>query len=174
MSEKVNPNPVADSVSAETENFIWPSEVLSREADVSDRNETPRKKITLIRAFKERSRLIRQISQIHGRIETENSVIEGGLRSIDVRQSFAEYTRLYCKLITLKKAISSANNGIIEISTNEGKQVSRYGDSELKVMTAELKTAEIAAESDALQARMDALQDEIDEFNVSTLIDFEP
>ena len=191
MNEKVNPNPVADSVSAAAENSIWPSEVLSREADLSDRDEPPRKKITLIRAFKERSRLIRQINQIHGRIETENSVIEGGLRSIDVRQSFAEYTRLYCKLISLKKAISRANCGIIEklvelaeiktllhqineISTNEGKQVSSYGDSELKVMTAELKTAEIAAESDALQARMDALQDEIDEFNVRTLIEFEP
>ena len=191
MNEKVNPNPVADSVSAAAENSIWPSEVLSREADLSDRDEPPRKKITLIRAFKERSRLIRQISQIHGRIETENSVIEGGLRSIDVRQSFAEYTRLYCKLISLKKAISRANCGIIEklvelaeiktllhqineISTNEGKQVSSYGDSELKVMTAKLKKAEIAAESDALQARMDALQDEIDEFNVRTLIEFEP
>lgn len=191
MNEKVNPNPVADSVSAAAENSIWPSEVLSREADPSDRDEPPRKKITLIRAFKERSRLIRQISQIHGRIETENSVIEGGLRSIDVRQSFAEYTRLYCKLIALKKAISRANCGIIEklvelaeiktllhqineISTNEGKQVSSYGDSELKVMTAKLKKAEIAAESDALQARMDALQDEIDEFNVRTLIEFEP
>ena len=192
MNEKIEPNQETASVSAATVNSIWLSDALNRESEPAAPNESPKQKITLIRAFKERSRIIRQIDLISRQIREENSIIEGGQRSIDVRQSYAEYTRLYCKLITLKKAISSANNGIIEklvelaeiksfcrqlklISAQDGKQEIRgYDESEVRVMTAELKKAEIAAEAEALQARMDALQDEIDEFNARTLIEFEP
>ena len=192
MNEKIEPNQETAGVSSATENSIWLSDALNREPEPAGLNASPKQKITLIRAFKERSRIIRQIDLISRQIRDENSIIEGGLRSIDVRQSYAEYTRLYCKLITLKKAISSANNGIIEklvelaeiksfcrqlklISAQDGKQETRgYDESEVRVMTAEIKKAEIAAEMEALQTRMDALQDEIDEFNARTLIEFEP
>ena len=60
------------------------------------------------------------------------------------------------------------------IPVQDGKQESSYDESDVKVMNAELKKAEIATETEALQARMDALQDEIDEFNARTLIEFEP
>jgi len=192
MNEKIDPNQETDSVSAAAENSIWLSDALNRKPEPANPNESPKQKISLIRAFKERSRIIRQIDLISRQIREENSIIEGGLRSIDVRQSYAEYTRLYCKLITLKKAISGANNGIIEklvelaeiksfcrqlklISAQDGKQETRgYDESEVRVMTAEIKKAEIAAEMEALQTRMDVLQDEIDEFNARTLIEFEP
>lgn len=191
MNEKIKPNQENDSVSAATENPIWLSDALNREPEPANPDESPKQEITLIRAFKERSRIIRQIDLIIRQIREENSIIEGGLRSIDVRQSYAEYTRLYGKLITLKKAISRANCGIIGklvelaeiksfcrqlklIPVQDGKQEPRYEESEVKVMTAALKKAEIAAETEALQARMDVLQDEIDEFNARTLIEFEP
>lgn len=191
MNGKIEPNQETDCVSAATENSIWLSDALNREPGASNSNESPKQKITLIRAFKERSRIIRQIDLISRRIREENSIIEGGRRSIDVRQSYAEYTRLHTKLITLKKAISCANSGVIGklvelaeiksfcrqlklIRVQDGKQEPRYDESEIKVMNAELKKAEIAAEAEALQARMDALQDEIDEFNARTLIEFEP
>ena len=191
MNEKIEPNQETDCVSAATENSIWLSDALNREPEPSNPNEAPKQKITLIRAFKERSRIIRQIDLISRWIREENSIIEGGQRSIDVRQSFAEYTRLCSKLITLKKAISRANSGVIEklvelaeiksfcrqlklIRVQDGKQEPVCDESETKVMNAELKKAEIAAEAEALQARMDALQDEIDEFNARTLIEFEP
>ena len=191
MNEKIEPNQETDCVSAATENSIWLSDALNREPEPSNPNEAPKQKITLIRAFKERSRIIRQIDLISRRIREENSIIEGGQRSIDVRQSFAEYTRLCSKLITLKKAISRANSGVIEklvelaeiksfcrqlklIRVQDGKQEPGYDESEVKVMNAELKKAEIAAEAEALLARMDMLQDEIDEFNARTLIEFEP
>ena len=191
MNEKIEPNQETDCVSAATENSIWLSDALNREPEPSNPNEAPKQKITLIRAFKERSRIIRQIDLISRRIREENSIIEGGQRSIDVRQSYAEYTRLCSKLITLKKAISRANSGVIEklvelaeiksfcrqlklIRVQDGKQEPVCDESETKVMNAELKKAEIAAEAEALQARMDALQDEIDEFNARTLIEFEP
>ena len=112
MNKKIDPNQETDSVSAATENSIWLSDALNREPEPVAPNESPKQKISLIRAFKERSRIIRQIDLISQQIREDNSIIEGGLRSIDVRQSYAEYTRLYCKLITLKKAISRANNGI--------------------------------------------------------------
>ena len=192
MNEKIDPNQETDSVSAAAENSIWLSDALNRKPEPANPNESPKQKISLIRAFKERSRIIRQIDLINRQIREENSIIEGGLRSIDVRKSYAEYTRLYCKLITLKKAISRANNGIIEklvelaeiksfcrqlklISAQDGKQETRgYDESEVRVMTAEIKKAELAAEMEALQTRMDVLQDEIDEFNARTLIEFEP
>lgn len=192
MNEKINPNQETDSVSSAAENSIWLSDALNREPEPANPKESPKQKISLIRAFKERSRIIRQIDLISRQIREDNSIIEGGLRSIDVRQSYAEYTRLYGKLIKLKKAISRANNGIIEklvelaeiksfcrqlklISAQDGKQETRgYDESEVRIMTAEIKKAEIAAEMEALQARMDALQDEIDEFNARTLIEFEP
>ena len=191
MNEKIDPNQETDSVSATAENSIWLSDALNRELDPANPNESPKQKISLIRAFKERSRIIRQIDLINRQIREENSIIEGGLRSIDVRQSYAEYTRLCSKLITLKKAISRANCGIIGklvelaeiksfcrqlklIPVKDGRQEPGYDESEVKVMNAELKKAEIAAEAEALQARMDALQDEIDEFNARTLIEFEP
>jgi len=191
MNEKIDPNQETDSVSAATENSIWLSDALNRKPEPANPNESPKQKISLIRAFKERSRIIRQIDLINRQIREENSIIEGGLRSIDVRQSYAEYTRLCSKLITLKKAISGANCGIIGklvelaeiksfcrqlklIPVKDGRQEPGYDESEVKVMNAELKKAEIAAEAEALQARMDALQDEIDEFNARTLIEFEP
>lgn len=191
MNEKIDPNQETASVSAATENSIWLSDALNREPEPADQNASPKQKITLVRAFKERSRIIRQIDLISRQIRDENSIIEGGLRSIDVRQSYAECTRLYGKLITLKKAISCANCGIIGklvelaeiksfcrqlklIPVKDGRQEPGYDESEVKVMNAELKKAEIAAETEALQARMDALQDEIDEFNARTLIEFEP
>jgi len=191
MNEKIDPNQETDSVSAATENSIWLSDALNRKPEPANPNESPKQKISLIRAFKERSRIIRQIDLINRQIREENSIIEGGLRSIDVRQSYAEYTRLCCKLITLKKAISGANCGIIGklvelaeiksicrqlklIPVKDGRQEPGYDESEVKVMNAELKKAEIAAETEALQTRMDVLQDEIDEFNARTLIEFEP
>ena len=191
MNEKIDPNQETDSVSAVAENSIWLSDALNRKPEPANPNESPKQKISLIRAFKERSRIIRQIDLINRQIREENSIIEGGLRSIDVRQSYAEYTRLCSKLITLKKAISRANCGIIGklvelaeiksfcrqlklIPVKDGRQEPGYDESEVKVMNAELKKAEIAAEAEALQARMDALQDEIDEFNARTLIEFEP
>ena len=87
MNEKANPNLEAVSVSAATENSIWLFEVLNHESEPANPNESPKQKITLIRAFKERSRIIRQIELINRRIREENSIIEGGLRSINVRQS---------------------------------------------------------------------------------------
>ena len=191
MNEKIEPNQETDSVSSAAENSIWFSDALNRKSEPANPNESPKQKISLIRAFKERSRIIRQIDLINRQIREENSIIEGGLRSIDVRQSYAEYTRLCSKLITLKKAISRANCGIIGklvelaeiksichqlklIPVKDGRQEPGYDESEVKVMNAELKKAEIAAETEALQTRMDVLQDEIDEFNARTLIEFEP
>lgn len=177
--------------SAASKNSIWLSDALRSKDDPKSVNETGTTKITLVRAFKERSRLIRQIQHLHMLLNEENSILEGGVRSIDIRQTYAECTRLNGKLIGLKQAISRANSGIIEklvelaelkticfqlkrLPVREGKQeVSSYDETKTEIWIAELKKAEINAELDALQARMDLLQDEIDEFNARTLIEFE-
>ena len=192
MNGKIEPNQETDCVSAATENSIWLSAALNREPGPSNPNASPKRKITLIRAFKERSRIIRQIQKLHLLIHEENSILEGGIRSIDVRKTYAECTRLNGKLIELKQAISRANCGIIEklvelaeikticfqlkcLPVKEGKQESSsYEETKTEIWTAELKKAEITAELNALQSRMDELQDEIDEFNARTLIEFEP
>ncbi|MBO4648781.1 MAG: hypothetical protein J5806_11570 [Lentisphaeria bacterium] len=177
--------------SAVSENSIWLSDALRSKDDSKSDDETGKTKISLVRAFKERSRLIRQIQQLHTLLREENSILEGGVRSIDIRQTYAECTRLNGKLIGLKQAISRANSGIIEklvelaelkttcfqlkrLPVKEGKQeVSSYDETKTEIWISELKKAELTAELDALQARMDWLQDEIDEFNARTLIEFE-
>ncbi len=191
MNERTAPKAEPAEVSAESENSIWLSEFLKRETVTAGREETPKQKITLVRAFKERTRIVRQMQKAIQLLKEENSVIEGGVRSIEIRQTYAEYTRLCAKLIGLKKAISRANAGIVDrlvelaeikgicqqlnlIPVKEGKQEARYEESESQVFVADLKKAEIAAEREALHARMDVLQDEIDEFNARTLIEFEP
>ncbi|MBQ9337965.1 MAG: hypothetical protein IJS14_11790 [Lentisphaeria bacterium] len=191
MNERTAPKMETAEVSAEPENSIWLSEFLKCRTVPADREETPKQKITLVRAFKERTRIVRQMQKAIQLLKEENSVIEGGVRSIEIRQTYAEYTRLCAKLIELKKAISRANAGIVDrlvelaeikgicqqinyIPVKEGKQEARYEESESQVFVADLKKAEIAAEREALHARMDALQDEIDEFNARTLIEFEP
>ena len=65
MNGKIEPNQETDCVSAATENSIWLSDALNREPGASNSNESPKQKITLIRAFKERSRIIRQIDLIN-------------------------------------------------------------------------------------------------------------
>ena len=144
-------------------------------------------KITLAKAFKERSRLNRKIHDVLELVREENSIAEGGVRSIDVREKFAEFKDLGMKMIALKQAIGRANAGIADklveivelkeirsrllaIPTNDGRQRSFP---EEYVLVAEIKKAEILAEAEELQRRIDKLQDEIDEFNARTRIEFE-
>ena len=189
--ETAVPAAVNNSPGAVSEKSIWLSDALRSKDDPKSGNETGTTKITLVRAFKERSRLIRRIQQLHTLLREENSILEGGVRSIDIRQTCAECTRLNRKLIGLKQAISRANCGIIEklvelaelkttcfqlkcLPVKEGKQeTSSYDETKTEIWISELKKAELTAELDALQARMDLLQDEIDEFNARTLIEFE-
>ena len=145
-------------------------------------------KISLARAFKERSRLSQKILETLNVIREENSIVEGGVRSIDVRQKFAELHTLNARMISLKQKIARANVGISDklaelsevkamlshlktIPAKEGKQVESY--SEDYVLVAEIKKAELTAEMESLQLRANALQDDIDEFNARTRIEFE-
>ena len=145
--------------------------------------------ISLARAFKERARLNQKILETLNHIKEENSIIEGGVRSFDIRKKYQELHALTDKLITLKQAISRANAGIDdklaelaevknllarikEIPTGEGKQVREYS-SDAVVYTAEIKKGEITEEMETLRQRINSLQDEIDEFNARTRIEFE-
>ena len=144
-------------------------------------------KITLAKAFKERSRLNRKIHDALELVRDENSIVEGGVRSIDVRRKFAEVKALGTKMILLKQAIDRANAGIADklveivelkelrsrllaIPTGDGRQKTFP---EEYVLTAEIKKAELLAEAEELQNRIDELQDEIDDFNARTRIEFE-
>ena len=144
-------------------------------------------KITLAKAFKVRSRLNKKISDALKLVRDENSIAEGGVRSIDVRRKFAEFKDLSAKMILLKQAINRANAGIsdklveivelkelrsrlLEIPTNDGKQ--RIFPEE-HILTAEIKKGQLLAEAEELQNRIDELQDEIDDFNARTRIEFE-
>lgn len=144
-------------------------------------------KITLAKAFKERSRLNRKIHDALELVRDENSIVEGGVRSIDVRRKFAEVKALGTKMILLKQAIDRANAGIADklveivelkelrsrlmaIPAHDGRQKTFP---EEYVLTAEIKKAELIAEAEELQNRIDELQDEIDDFNARTRIEFE-
>ena len=145
--------------------------------------------ISLARAFKERARLNQKIIETLNLIKEENSIIEGGIRSFDIRKKYQEFHVLSDKLISLKQAISRANAGIDEklvelaevknllarvkdIPTREGKQVKGFSSDD-GVYTSEIKKVEITEEMETLQQRINDLQDEIDEFNARTRIEFE-
>ena len=147
-------------------------------------------KISLVRAFKERARLDRKITMALKLISEENSLIQGGVRSVDIRKKYQEFHDLTNKLLKLKQAISQANAGISdklvelaevkhllsrvrEIPVKEGKQSDDYSSLNARIYTSEIKKGEITSEMEALQQRINALQDEIDEFNARTRIEFE-
>ena len=94
MNEKLEPNQETDSVSSAAENSIWLSDALNRKSEPANLNESPKQKISLIRAFKERSRIIRQIDLISRQIREDNSIIEGGLRSIDEMERMLNETNI--------------------------------------------------------------------------------
>ena len=154
-------------------------------------NSVPKKgtlrRVSLARAFKERSRLAQKISESIDLIQEENSILEGGVRSVDIRREFKRYMALSEKLIALRQTISRANAGIAgklvelaevknlltqlkRIPTDEGPQ-SSYSKADVKV--AEIRKAELFGKIKSLRGRMHALQDEIDEFNARTYIEFE-
>ena len=145
------------------------------------------RRVSLARAFKERSRLVQRIADSIDRVKEENSILEGGTRSIDVREEFNNYMSLCEKMIFLRQTISRANAGITEslvelaevknilaqirhIPTSEGLQ-SSYSKSDVKV--AEIKKAELSDIVESLRERANTLQDKIDEFNARTQIEFE-
>ena len=159
---------------------------LSSSAPVSGKKRTLRR-ISLCRAFKERTRLAQRIAEIADLIREENSILVGGVRSIDIRRSFNAYMELSEKLIALRQTISRANEGITEklvemaevknillrlrrIPPDEGPQ-SSYSKADVKV--AEIGKAELNEIMESLREREHALQDEIDEFNARTYIEFE-
>ena len=144
-------------------------------------------RVSLCRAFKERSRLAQKISESINLIQEENSILEGGVRSVDIRREFKRYMALSEKLIALRQTISRANAGIAgklvelaevknlltqlkRIPTNEGPQ-SSYSKADVKV--AEIRKSELFGKIKSLRGRIHALQDEIDEFNARTYIEFE-
>ena len=145
-------------------------------------------KITLAKAFKERSRLNKKIHDALELVRDENSIAEGGVRSVDVRQKFMEFMVLSNKMIFLKQAINRASAGIADklveivefkelrsrllaIPAHDGRQKTFP---EEYVLTAEIKKGQLLAEAEGLQERIDALQDEIDDFNARTYVEFEP
>ena len=145
--------------------------------------------ISLARAFKERARLNQKIIETLDLIKEENAIIEGGVRSFDIREKYQEFHALSAKLLGLKQAISHANAGISdklvelaevknllarlkEIPAREGKQVKEYS-SEAGIYTSEIKRKEIMEEMETLRQRVNTLQDEIDEFNARTHLEFE-
>ena len=145
-------------------------------------------KITLARAFKERSRLNRKISEVLNHICCENSMREDRKRNIDVKQKFEELHKLHKKLLDLKQAISHANVGISDklielaelkalyahingIPATEGEE--RVTISETRQIVAEIKKTQLLEEMEDLQKRIDTCQDDIDEFNARTRIEFE-
>ena len=158
----------------------------SNSTPVSGKKRTLRR-ISLCRAFTERTRLVQRIAEIAELIREENSILVGGVRSIDIRREFDEYMALCEKLIALRQTISRANAGITEklvemaevknillrlkrIPTDEGPQ-SSYSKADVKI--AEIRKAELCEKMEALRERVHSLQDEIDEFNARTYIEFE-
>ena len=143
-------------------------------------------KMTLARALKERSRLAGKLKRDFEIINRENSMIEGSVRSFDLRLIYAECRDLHQRLVQIKKAIAAANAPIAGrlaemdeiksmisylrgVNTSVGYKPRSYSN-EKDLYEVVLGAAELNSEEESLQKRCEELQDEIDTFNAVTEI----
>jgi|694.fasta_scaffold00207_23 small nuclear ribonucleoprotein (snRNP)-like protein len=141
--------------------------------------------MTIKQALKQKARLVKSINERIVRIEKDNSVIEGAIRSYDPQtelQSLLEETN---QLIELKTAIHRANNEVYDkifrlselknlvktlkkMDTQEG-NVSRRGYGESMLLNYNVVISASARDKmvKSYEDEIDALQDELDTYNAT-------
>lgn len=139
----------------------------------------------LSKALKLKNKLAGDVAQGQ-KLITEANVAEGGnARPHDVRQLYKELEENQRRLVHVKAAIASANEGIWArifemaelkariaflraLPTKHGKHLveGRYGSESVeREYHSELSAAWVEAEVKGLQARIERMQDEVDEHN---------
>lgn len=140
------------------------------------------KTITLAKALKMKNRLAGRLTDAQANIDAYNSVLEGRVGEVDVAKLWEFRKQLVDGLITLKTAISDANNkqrrelfeieevrGTIAflkgLNTRHGSEPAYGLQGTDQIYVATLKKKDVDAEVKRLETRLDELQDKIDAYN---------
>jgi hypothetical protein len=146
-------------------------------------------RMTLSRALRYKKRVIETIRSLETDISSNNSVVVGSEREVDVRVALQKRQAWVNHLVDLKLAIQDATKPmqrlVLELAeakseisfwnkldTTNGVRKDRYGygDPEAKV-EAEIRKAERDESVKVLQEKIDSYQTKLDDFNASTLIE---
>jgi len=146
-----------------------------------------KKKVSIARALKEKSRIAGRIHTLTEVINHENSLAEGSTRSVDLKETLGQVKALTEQLIGIKTAIAMGNLDAIGkiVELGEVKSIigffnrldtsESFSDAYSKhvKLEAAIRKADVLTEVDAYQRRANAIQDELDDFNASHFVDIE-
>ena len=147
--------------------------------------------MTLVRALKEKSRLIAKIGEIRKMVIDYNAVDLGTRRPVSVRDIVAKAEQLRENLFRIKTAIDEANVPISrqliemmslrtliayyqQLDTAEFRTFRNHDDEDVKVTRdVVINQVEVLQKVAELQEKVERLQDEVDEFNATHRIEVE-
>lgn len=139
--------------------------------------------MNIAQAMKQKNRLIKKIRTLGEDIQSENSMLEGSERQVDVKATMEKREALVKELIQLKMRIFRASEpmrdkilrmgelkGQIQflgsINTRHGK-VSEYGDTVITYEAVYTRTW-VREQIEAAEKEIDEIQDQLDTFNHKT------
>lgn len=135
-------------------------------------------------ALKAKNKLVGEIKECYRIIQTQNSIEEGNPRRYSVKEQIAKIATLTDELVVLKAKLHRANSDVYEqifkmaeikgiikelkkMSTDEGKQDSRYG-SVVSVKEVEVNVVERDTIIKEYEAEVERIQNELDIHNSNT------
>lgn len=143
--------------------------------------------MTLAKTLKYRKRLVEEVGTLSSQISSNNSVVQGNARDVDMAQAMRRREALVAHLVAVKSAMTEANRPIQSsiyraaelkgtiaflksLDTKHGTFPGSYGAPNL-VYDAHYKASEVNARVKELEAEIDALQEKIDAFNYATTVE---
>lgn len=141
------------------------------------------------KALKEKNKLVNDINKLWSIVKGNNSYEAGNPIHFSVPDALEEIEEKIEKLVTLKVAIHKANfevyslifrmselksmiKNLSAVCTEEGKIITHYS-STIGNKEVQLNSLQIAIMIKSIQEEIDSIQDELDVFNVSTLVNLE-
>jgi hypothetical protein len=142
--------------------------------------------MTVRQALKQKNKLVQELKELNGRLQNNNSIIEGNTRDYSAKETLSA---IYKKVTVLKTKIHRANAPVYDkifllselksiaqtlrgLDCTNGIAVDYYARrSESQIIkNAEITATERDAEVKFLENRIEQIQDELDQFNAATLI----
>lgn len=146
-------------------------------------------KMTIAKALRYKKRVTAKVNKLEQDIISNNSILEGAEREIDIESTLAKRDAAVRHLIDVKLAISVVSSPIqrmilecaeaksrisflTRIPTNHGLQSDRWGDG-TNQLDATIRKAKVDAEIRELEELIDTWQSNIDSFNNANYVEFQ-
>jgi hypothetical protein len=145
--------------------------------------------MTVRQALKQKNKLVQELKELNGRLQNNNSIIEGNSRDYSSKETLTAIYSKVNELTVLKTKIHRANAPVYDkifllselksiaqtlrgLDCTNGIAVDFYARrSESQIIkNAEITATERDAEVKFLENRIEQIQDELDQFNAATLI----